>query len=77
MPAGNGVPVFGTVRTVVYNDGDNEVSRSELVDFGECGGARKPMGSTEPVGTIKVVRYGKPLRTWEVILCRSYRPLPL
>ena len=33
--------------------------------------------STEPVGTIKVVRYGKPLRTWEVFLCRSYRPLPL
>jgi 4-amino-4-deoxy-L-arabinose transferase-like glycosyltransferase len=33
--------------------------------------------STEPVGTIRVVRYGKALRTWQVFLCRSYRPLPL
>jgi 4-amino-4-deoxy-L-arabinose transferase-like glycosyltransferase len=33
--------------------------------------------STELVGTIQVSRHGKPLRTWQVFLCRSYRTLPL
>ena len=33
--------------------------------------------STELVGTIEVSRYGKPLRTWQVFLCRNYRTLPL
>jgi hypothetical protein len=33
--------------------------------------------STELVGTIQVSRYGKPLRTWQVFLCRNYRTLPL
>jgi hypothetical protein len=33
--------------------------------------------STELVGTIQVSRFGKPLRTWQVFLCRSYRTLPL
>src|SRR6266516_5951621 len=33
--------------------------------------------STELVGTIQASRYGKPLRTWQVFLCRSYRTLPL
>jgi len=33
--------------------------------------------STELVGTIQVSRFGKPLRTWQVFLCRNYRTLPL
>src|SRR6266481_4491768 len=33
--------------------------------------------STELVGTIQVSRYGEPLRTWQVFLCRNYRTLPL
>jgi hypothetical protein len=33
--------------------------------------------TTELVGTIQVSRYGKPLRTWQVFLCRNYRTLPL
>jgi hypothetical protein len=33
--------------------------------------------SIEPVGTIKVSRYGKVIRTWQVFLCRNYRTLPL
>jgi hypothetical protein len=33
--------------------------------------------STEPVGTIEVLRYGKPIRVWHVFLCRNYRSLPL
>src|SRR6266478_437889 len=33
--------------------------------------------STELLGTIQVSRYGKPLRTWQVFLCRNYRTLPL
>jgi 4-amino-4-deoxy-L-arabinose transferase-like glycosyltransferase len=33
--------------------------------------------STEPVGAIKVSRYGKVIRTWQVFLCRNYRTLPL
>jgi hypothetical protein len=33
--------------------------------------------STELVGTIQASRYGKPLRTWQVFLCRNYRTLPL
>jgi 4-amino-4-deoxy-L-arabinose transferase-like glycosyltransferase len=33
--------------------------------------------STEPVGTIEVLRYGKVLRIWQVFLCRNYRTLPL
>ncbi len=38
---------------------------------------RAAFQSTEPVGTIEVRRYGKPLRTWQVFLCRNYRTLPL
>jgi hypothetical protein len=33
--------------------------------------------STELIGTIEVSRYGKPIRIWQVFLCRSYRTLPL
>jgi 4-amino-4-deoxy-L-arabinose transferase-like glycosyltransferase len=33
--------------------------------------------SIDLVGTIQVLRYGKPLRTWQVFLCRNYRTLPL
>jgi 4-amino-4-deoxy-L-arabinose transferase-like glycosyltransferase len=38
---------------------------------------RAAFQSTEPVGTIEVLRYGKPLRVWQVFLCRNYRTLPL
>src|SRR5215467_13947789 len=40
-------------------------------------GIRAAFQSTEPVGTIQVLRYGKPLRAWQVFLCRNYRTLPL
>src|SRR5246127_3473244 len=33
--------------------------------------------STELIGKIQVSRFGKPLRTWQVFLCRNYRTLPL
>jgi len=33
--------------------------------------------TTDPVATIEVQRFGKRLRTWQVFLCRRYRPLPL
>src|SRR5262249_46970516 len=38
---------------------------------------RAAFQSTEPVGTIQVLRYGTPLRVWQVFLCRNYRTLPL
>jgi hypothetical protein len=38
---------------------------------------RAAFQSTEPVGTIKVERFGKPLRVWQIFLCRNYRTLPL
>ena len=38
---------------------------------------RAAFQSTEPVGTIEVLRYGKSLRLWQVFLCRNYRTLPL
>jgi len=38
---------------------------------------RAAFESTEAIGTIKVQRYGKVIRTWQVFLCRNYRPLPL
>jgi hypothetical protein len=38
---------------------------------------RAAFQSTEPVGTIEVLRYGKRLRVWQVFLCRNYRTLPL
>jgi 4-amino-4-deoxy-L-arabinose transferase-like glycosyltransferase len=38
---------------------------------------RAAFQSTEPVGTIKVQRYGKIVRTWQIFLCRNYRTLPL
>ena len=33
--------------------------------------------SAQPVATIEVRRFGEHLRTWQVFLCRKYRPLPL
>jgi 4-amino-4-deoxy-L-arabinose transferase-like glycosyltransferase len=38
---------------------------------------RAAFQSTELVGTIEVLRYGKSLRLWQVFLCRNYRTLPL
>ena len=33
--------------------------------------------SSERVATIEVSRFGKPLRAWDIFLCRNYRSLPL
>jgi hypothetical protein len=33
--------------------------------------------SAEPIAKIEVQRYGEHLRTWQVFLCRKYRPLSL
>jgi hypothetical protein len=33
--------------------------------------------STAPIATIEVRRFGQHLRTWQVFLCRNYRPVPL
>jgi hypothetical protein len=33
--------------------------------------------STAPIATIEVRRFGQHLRTWQVFLCRKYRPVPL
>ena len=58
------------------------VGRSALfIRQGEKGHAphniRAAFESTEPVATIKVQRYGRVIRTWQVFLCRGYRTLPL
>jgi hypothetical protein len=33
--------------------------------------------TTDPVATIEVRRFGEKVRTWQVVLCRKYRPLSL
>ncbi len=33
--------------------------------------------STDEISTIEIRRFGRPLRTWHVYLCRQYRTLPL
>ena len=33
--------------------------------------------SVSPIATVEVRRFGEHLRTWQVFLCRKYRPLPL
>ena len=38
---------------------------------------RAAFQSVEPVAAIEVQRYGRPIRTWQVFLCRNYRTLPL
>ncbi len=39
----NEVPVFGVVKAVVYGQDGKELSRTELKDWGESGGAEKPV----------------------------------
>jgi hypothetical protein len=38
---------------------------------------RSAFQSVEEIGTIQVRRFRKPLRTWQVFLCRNYHTLPL
>jgi len=38
---------------------------------------RAAFASVEPVGVIEVRRFGEPVRSWRVFLCRNYRTLPL
>ena len=38
---------------------------------------RRAFESVEPIAKIEVRRYGDHFRTWQVFLCRKYRPLPL
>ncbi len=38
---------------------------------------RSAFESAEPIAKIEVQRYGEHLRTWQVFLCRKYRPLSL
>jgi hypothetical protein len=38
---------------------------------------RAAFESTEPIGTIELHRFGKPVRYWQLFLCRHYRTLPL
>ena len=38
---------------------------------------RRAFESAEPIAKIEVRRFGEHLRTWQVFLCRNYRPLPL
>ncbi|MEY2438932.1 MAG: hypothetical protein QOI34_317 [Verrucomicrobiota bacterium] len=33
--------------------------------------------SAEPIATLEIRHYGEHLRTWQVFLCRNYRPVPL
>jgi hypothetical protein len=38
---------------------------------------RVAFDSASPIATVEVRRFGNRLRTWQVFLCRKYRPLPL
>ena len=38
---------------------------------------RRAFESVEPIAKIEMQRHGEHLRTWQVFLCRNYRPLPL
>jgi len=38
---------------------------------------RAGFSSTEPVATIEVRRFGEPIRSFDVFLCRNYKTLPL
>jgi hypothetical protein len=64
----NGVNPFVGRSALFIRDGEKERVPHNI---------RAAFQSTEPVGTIEVRRYGKLVRTWQVFLCRSYRPLPL
>lgn len=33
--------------------------------------------SADPIALVRVTRYGRPIRTWRIFLCRQYRTLPL
>jgi hypothetical protein len=38
---------------------------------------KEAFASADPVALLRVTRYGKPIRTWRIFLCRQYRTLPL
>jgi dolichyl-phosphate-mannose-protein mannosyltransferase len=38
---------------------------------------REGFQSADPITTLEIRRFGKHLRTWQVFLCRNYRPVPL
>jgi hypothetical protein len=38
---------------------------------------RAAFASADPIALLQVTRYGKPIRTWRIFLCRHYRTLPL
>jgi hypothetical protein len=42
------VPIFGLVRSVVLDKNKKELSRYDLVDFGDTGGAARPLESERP-----------------------------
>ncbi len=64
----NGVNLFVGRSALFIRQGDNEHPPHNI---------RAAFQSTELAGTIEVRRYGEPMRTWKVFLCRSYRTLPL
>jgi len=64
----NGVNPFAGRDALFIRDGDKDHIPHNI---------QAAFQSTEPVATIEVWRYGKPLRAWQVFLCRNYRTLPL
>jgi hypothetical protein len=64
----NGVNPFVGRSALFIRDGEKERVPHNI---------RAAFQSSEPVEMIEVRRYGKLVRTWQVFLCRSYRPLPL
>jgi 4-amino-4-deoxy-L-arabinose transferase-like glycosyltransferase len=64
----NGINLFVGRDALFIRDGDKQRVPHNI---------KAGFQTTELVGTIQVSRYGKPLRTWQVFLCRNYRTLPL
>jgi len=47
------VPIFGLVRSIVLNKDKKELLKIDLLDFGDTGGAEKPVGSEKLPGDRK------------------------
>jgi hypothetical protein len=63
-----GVNLFTGRSALFIRDG----ARGSLVH-----NVRAAFTSADPVALLQVTRYGKPIRTWRIFLCRGYRTLPL
>ncbi len=47
------VPIYGTVRMITFDKDKKEIARTDLLDFGETGGAEKPLAPADDHPTKK------------------------